>query len=283
MTAARLGVSNRTWRSRTDPVAVFVLLTFLFIAPGRAVEPKREVYLINSKPASVAVVDSEHWKLAGNIPLDPNPTHALIHPQTRILYVLHNGLFSSSDSLPQEPSKLSILDPGARKLIRSIPLGWNAAKMHLLGDGRYLVCFGVGTPGFKRISQQPGSATVIDTRKNEAVATLSAGRLGSHLLFARDGSRVFVLSRGDAPDKKKGSPPHQPALTIFSLDQEKPLAEIELEHEAQDMLLSQDDKWLYLLDQGSASKDAKRNRNGVVHVVDVDAFKLIKTHTDQDS
>jgi len=251
-------------------------LAFAVALPG--IEPKQGLYIINTKPASVAIIDLQEWKLAGTIPLDPNPSHALLHPQRRHLYVLHNGVLNPTGVVPTEPSKLSIVDLEERKPVRTMPLGWQVVKMSFLRDGRYLVCFGLGTAGSKKVTQQPGSATLIDTEKNDVVATLSAGRLGSHLLFTRDASRIFALSRGGAPAKKGAPPAARPVVTVFSPDQEKPLAEIELEREAQDMALSRDEKWLYLLDQGAPSKNPASHRNGVVHVVDAEALKLVKSH-----
>jgi YVTN family beta-propeller protein len=42
--------------------------------------------------------------------------------------------------------------------------------------------------------------------------------------------------------------------------------------------LSQDNKWLYVLDPGTPSKKSKEHKNGIVHVIDVEAVQLVSAH-----
>jgi YVTN family beta-propeller protein len=242
------------------------------------IEQKGEFYVINVKPASVTVVDSESLKTLGTIPLGPNPSYAVIGPQNRYLYVLHNGVLNPSGELPKVASELSILDTYSRELVKMVPVGWNAAKLSFSKDDRYLLCFSVGRAGKKKVEPLPASVTVIDTATNKLEADLSAGRLGKQILFTGDASRIFVLSRGEESKKKSAEPPVKPALTIFSLDSEGPLAVIELPHEPAGMALSEDEKWLYVLDVGNPSKKKAKYRDGEVHVVDLATMKLAGDH-----
>ena len=246
---------------------------------ARAIERSNEIYIVNAEPPSLAVVDSQNWKLLGSIPLEKSPSHAVVDSQNQFLYVLHHGVMNPTDFYPTEASKVTVVDLGSRQVVRTISVGWNVFKMSLIKDGQYLLCFSMGREASKKIQRESGSVTIIDTTKRDAIATLSAGRLGSGILFNKDASRIFVLSRGDEPKKKKDpTPPAKPALTVFSLDSEQPLAEIELANPVRQMVFSRDEKWLYLLDKGSPNKKPAKHRNGVVHVVDTSSLKLVGSH-----
>lgn len=260
-------------------VSLMTCALFAFLgSAARAIERINEIYVVNTDPPSLAVIDSQNWKLLGSIPLEKSPSHALIDPQNQFLYVLHYGVMNPSDLYPTEPSKVTVIDVTSRQVVRTIPVGWNVFKMSFVKDGQYLLCFSIGNEGSKKIQREPGAVTIIDTNKRDAIATLSAGRLGSSILFTKDASRIFVLSRGDAPKKKDPTPPAKPALTVFSLDSEHPLAEIELAQPVGQMVFSRDEKWLYLLDKGFPSKKAAKHRNGIVHVVDTSSLQLVKSY-----
>jgi DNA-binding beta-propeller fold protein YncE len=247
----------------------------VFLGAGLyAVTPKSEVYTINVKPPSVSIIDSENWKLLATVPVDPSPNHAVADRKGKSLYVLHNGWLNDTLFPPSSPSTITVIDLATQKVVRSIKVGWYAYKLSFVKDGRYLLCFTRGFLGSKKVQKESGAVTIIDIEKADSVATLSAGRLGKEVLFSKDGSKVFVLCLGEAADKKKNTPEVKPALTVFELEREKPLAEVELPQEIQEMTLSRDERWLYLLDVGVPSKNPKKHRNGTVHVFDTDAMKL---------
>jgi DNA-binding beta-propeller fold protein YncE len=247
----------------------------VFLGAGLyAVTPKSEVYTINIKPPSVSIIDSESWKLLATVPVDPSPDYAVTDPSGKSLYVLHNGWLNDTLLPPSNPSTITVVDLVTRKAVRSIKVGWHAYKLSLIKEGRYLLCFSRGFPGSKKVERESGAVTIIDTEKADSVATLSAGRLGKEVLFSKDGSKIFVLSAGEGPDKKKNKPEVKPALTVFELERDKPLAEVELAQEIQEMSLSRDERWLYLLDAGVASKNPKKHRNGAVYVFDAEAMTL---------
>jgi YVTN family beta-propeller protein len=262
------------------PRAAARLTLVLFIGcTAWSLEPKRQIYVIGVKPPSISSVDSQDLKITGTAPLAENPAYALMSPDNKHIYVLHNGAFSLQGNLPKEPGELSIVDSTALSNVKKVKLGWNTSRLSLSKDGRYLLCFSGGRAAFKKLSQEPGSVTIIDTVKNEEVANLSLGRLGKEVLGTSDLSRIFVLSAGEGARKKKdGTPPAKPALTVFSLNSEKPLAEIEFDYWIKEMALSRDEKSLYLLDPGDPNNKPQKNRNGVVHVVDVANAKLVASH-----
>lgn len=253
-----------------------VALEFLPLASGQ--EKSRQFYVVNTKPSSVSILDAASLKVLGTIPLDPNPSYVRVHPQGRFLYVLSNGRFNLGEREPDGPSELTILDLESRQPVRKVKLGWDASRMSFSKDHRYLFCFSPGRPETKKTEKEYASVTIIDTQKNDVDATLSAGRLGKQILFTSDASKIFVLSEREAGKNKKDPPLKKPALTIFALANETPLAEIELDGSPDQMVLSRDEKWIYVLDQGAPHRNPKKDRNGVVYVVDVSAAKLAASH-----
>lgn len=60
-----------------------VLLLVLGPALTWGIDRKSELYLINTRPPSVALVDAAEWKVQGSVPLAPEPTCALTGPANR--------------------------------------------------------------------------------------------------------------------------------------------------------------------------------------------------------
>lgn len=252
-------------------IALRKLFSLLVIARvGVASEPSRQIYVVNTKPPSVSIIDSEGLKVVGRIPLVGDPSYAVTDRQGRFLYVVLNGRLNLRGEGPTVPSELAILDMGARKQFRTIRLGWYADPCSLVSNQRYLLCFSGGFPGMRETPEDFASVKIIDAETNETTATLSAGHAGKQMIFTSDASKIFVLV--------EESPPLKAAVIAFSPEREKPLAEIALEHEPAQMVLSSDEKWLYILDEGIPSKEPKRARSGVVYVVDVTALKLVASH-----
>ncbi len=258
--------------SRLLPAA---LLLFTLFAWG--IEPKGEVYVVNVKPPSIAVLNTTDMKVSSEITLPSEPSYALMGPENKHLYVLLDGIFRAGGMLKPGQSKLAIIDVESRKVLKTLPLAWNTRAMALSANSRYLLAINEGK-GITRkaLPEEQGSVTIIDTRTNEIAATLSAGRLGLQAAYNGDLSRIAVLSQGE-PARKKGQNAGKPRVTIFDIAQEKPLAEIDLDR-AKSISLSSDEKYLYVLDGGVASKKPAQHKNGVVSVIDLAESKLVKTH-----
>ncbi len=239
-------------------------------------EPKREIYVVNTETPAISIVDKTTWTKIGDILLDPEPTYSIISRDNHYLYVLHSGQLRSDGTLQEGLSTLSIADLEKREVVKKIPLAWNTTSMTMSGNGQYIICVSQGKIGKKKTPEEYGSVFVIDTQKNDVVATLPAGRLGIEVAIAAELSRIFVLSFGESP-KKKEAPYIKPKVTIFDINQEKPLADIEFER-AKKIALSQNNKWLYVLDPGTPSKKPKEHKNGIVHVIDVEAAQLVSAH-----
>jgi YVTN family beta-propeller protein len=243
-------------------VAFLALAVVLLVASAaEAAERKKEIYVVNSKPPSVSIIDSEHWQRVGTISIDENPTHAVIGPGNRFLYVLQNGLFYQGAAAQRDvqyeylgrrkhASKLSVVDLEARGL-HSMPLGSNVSTFALTEDGRYLICFALGKPSKKQATDEWGRLTVLNPMTGEVTFQASNWRLGEKILWTADASRIFVLG---TPEIVKGKRPgagrldldgahpsrldpvfvwgvraSRYVLSIFSDRSEKPLAEIPLD------------------------------------------------------
>ncbi len=286
-------MTTRDWIASSH-VARAASLLLIAAAAATAVEPKREFYVVETKPPAIAVVDSGTLKVTGTIPLAADPTFALMSKDNRFLYVLHGGMYKPGGIMKEGSANLSVLDLAGRREVRNLPLGWNTTNMSLTKTGRYLLCFSRGKAGKDKKSGAPnlGSVTIVDTQTNQVSATLSPGRLGKQVVFSGDASRIFVLSEGGGvrpgpartsvplvrvqkPAMKKGSP-LAPVLTVFRLDSEQPMAEIEIPR-AERMALSSDERWLYVLDSGTPSKNPKKNVNGTVYVIDTETGKQTGT------
>jgi len=264
-------------------------LLFLLTA-GWALEPTHELYVVNTKPASVSVVDAESWKVIGEIPIGEQPTFALLGHNKQLLYVLHAGMFGPpQDTLrryePKAPSSVTVVSLEGRKVVKTIPLGWNVATLVSSADGRYLLAYGKGRLDQKNPSKAEYLAAVhvIDTERNEIVAVIPAGRYLTNVLFTRDVSRIFVLGAHEVVKQGTLYWPVRKFLVVRSLGSDKPLAEIELDDGSDEMLLSGDEKWLYVVERRWADPKTpwqarKQPDNGKIHVVDVGIPRLAASH-----
>jgi YVTN family beta-propeller protein len=265
-------------------------ITLLLAHTALAFGPDGLFYVVNSKPPSVSVVDPATLKVVADIPLDKNPTRALVGPQNRFLYVLHDGLVRPDGTMKEAEGRLAIVDLQTRETVKKIPLGWNVIAMAFFKDDRYLLCFGQGRARKKKPKDNEGATVaVIDTVKNELTSTLRVGKPAWVFVTTSDASRVFALGgspflglSGDllATLRLAGLPkPSKFTLTTFSGDSEKPIAELQLGNSIGGMVLSKDQRSLYLLDQGFPPGKVKKGGNGAVHIVDVATGKLLKSHT----
>jgi DNA-binding beta-propeller fold protein YncE len=286
-------------RAIGDSRIAFLTLTVVLLVASAvcAAERKKEIYVVNSKPPSVSIIDSESWQLSGSIPLSTvkaDPTHALMGPGNRFLYVLHHGSGGPFSRCPKAPSELSVLDLNARGLVREVPLGWAVSNLWLPRDERYLIAFGVGRlrKGKPKGDEELASVAVIDTQNNEVTFRASGWRFGRVIGFTGDASRIFVLAArqigkgesvvacgvfwgGQYPLFFKAS---EFVLSVFKDRSEKPLAEIAFEHAPSSMAFSRDEKWLYILDSGKPSGKPKKHRNGLLYVVEVESSKLVASY-----
>jgi DNA-binding beta-propeller fold protein YncE len=137
------------------------------------------------------------------------------------------------------------------------------------------------------------SLTVIDTHTQEVAFRTAGWNEVRDAAWTSDGSRIFVLGarkhakyRGRisrAETRFETSHPefhsairHKGELTlsVFGNLGQSPIGEFRVGERPAALARSQDEKWIYVIDIGAPSKDQKKNRNGAVHVVEVDTGKL---------
>ena len=158
-----------------------VFLLVLAPAVTWGVEPIHEVYVINTKPPSVAVIDAAEWTVVGSVPLAPNPTHAVMGADNRFLYVLHKGIYRPEGLLEPGIAELSVVDIANREVVRTLPLAWNVSGITLSENGRYLLCLRQGRKGNKKAKDEYGSVLIVDTRTNQVAARCPPGGPASPL------------------------------------------------------------------------------------------------------
>jgi DNA-binding beta-propeller fold protein YncE len=196
----------------------------------------------------------------------------MVDPENRFLYVLHNGLVLNAFT-PITASHVTIHEIDSQKPVATIPLGYGA-QMRLSGDRRYVLGFARGVPQTKRQAQHNAVLTVIDVSTHKDIADLTLSRLGGAVVVNKDLSRMFVLTPAELPTKK--SPGSKAYLTVFNVNNESPLAEMQFEGFPQSMTLSRDGKYLYLFDPGTRPR--RKNVSGILYVVDVESAKMVKSH-----
>jgi DNA-binding beta-propeller fold protein YncE len=266
-------LSNSIWRFLGG-----IALSLFTVLPGIAGE---QVYVVNSKKPSVAIVDVEQWKTVASIPIDAEPGWAETGPNGRFLYIVHRGptsnvLVESED----QPSKLTVIDVEKRETVNTIPLPWRVIMVAFSEDSRYLVLASRGKIHISRsllnVYPQPqgdkksgvapedtGSLTFVDTQTNKIALSAAIGRYPRQVLWKKDVSRAFVLAAGSLYRAKSSFKDPDPQLTALGLvgdDQklfilrpgnELPEAEIPMDARASSMVLSNGEEWIYVLQSGT--------------------------------
>jgi len=85
---------------------------------------RHEAYILTQNPSGISVVDTQRWKLSGNIPLDDDyePRWGLSSPDGRVLYVIGDRKILSQRPEPSDPAKLWLVDLAERRVSRAIPI-----------------------------------------------------------------------------------------------------------------------------------------------------------------
>jgi YVTN family beta-propeller protein len=277
-------------------------ILLLVAAAAFAVEPEHEVYIVNRKPASIAIVNTATWETGASIKLPGKPGQALLAPEGRFAYFLVSGMVDPLKP-PKKPAELMIVDMAERKILKSVPLGPRVARISLSPDGRFVIALSLGPP-VKGRSVDPAltdarkgrvhtgaTLTLVDRSSGHSATVLPVGSPASSVQGTRDGSRLFVLATPDGvtllrelgDDKRlsqlrSSSQRAKSTLSIYRPGQETPDRTVELDCWPASWAITPDGKWVYFLDPGVPSANAHRYQEGELVVVDADAGKVAAVH-----
>lgn len=283
------------------------------------------VYVINRKPPSVASVSTDTWKPGGKIRIDSNPTHAVLHPNGRYLYVLHHGLHERMRKQAREQSSLSVIDLAQQKVAKRIPLGWNPPGIATIAkDWRYLTVWAPGRTDHKRrvktgtrdmvISESAPKGgnraylTFVELQGDHPAFSFELGPAGSKGFLAEERSCIITLAHPELKQRPgeyksileskllpatgieikenwlhvvRTAPRTRKAeLRIFSANAQRTpelRSTVELNGWPDDILVSRDARWLYVLDFGVPSKKKDRFDEGKVQIIEVDSGRVVAT------
>lgn len=247
-----------------------------FAALAWGADPDGRLYIHDSSGhvTTLATLDSGSLRVTGRLPLRSDVTDMFVDSSSRYLFVLHNGWVWEPRPMfpPVNPGEITIHDIHAQRLVATIPVGY-AATMDVTDDGRYLVCFSQGSD-VRAKDREPhnGLLKVVSVAERRAVAEWPLNRRGIAWLANRDLSRVFVITQGESEKEGNGAKAY---LTAFDTGCAKPVAEIEFKGLPMRMVLSQDERFLYLFDPGVRGT---KKGNGVLHVVNAGRMTLLKSH-----
>lgn len=261
------------------------LAVLAFACAAFGVELKHELYVIQTKPPSVVVVDPERGNVVDSIPVQKDPTDAIIGSRGRFLYVLHEqGGFSKVFAGVQKPLKaarLSIVDLENRRVDRVVHIGTGVNGMQLSRDGRTLFCFADGNNWKWRNEWKPrdsANITTIDTASQKLTNIYRINTPASNLVMTRDGSRLFAFSAGYGRRHLVQNLIGE-QMTVFERAQEHPLAYVDLQSHLLSIRFSADQKLLFLLGESRDAKGKAVHEGGTLDVVDVETGKILHAYT----
>jgi YVTN family beta-propeller protein len=281
-------------------------ILLLVSATAFAVEPEHEVYIVNRKPASIAIVNTATWETGASIKLPAKPGQALLAPEGRFAYLLVNGMVDPLKP-PKKPAELMIVDLAERKIVKSVPLGPRVSRISLSPDGRFVIALNLGPPvkgafvswraETARDNARKGrvstgaTLTLVDLSSGHSATVLPVGSPASSVQGTPDGSRLFVLATPDGvtllrelrDDKRisqlRSNPQRAKSiLSIYRPGQTAPDRTVELDCWPEQWVITPDGKWAYFLDPGVPSANAGRYQEGELVVVDADAGKVAAVH-----
>ncbi len=145
---------------------------------------------------ALAFVDLSLGTVLGTVPVTA-PDGIVITPDGAKVYVSSNSTGS-----------VAVIDPAARRVVTTVPVGMQPAGLSITPDGRYVVV----------AVQGDGEAVVIDTSTDGVVAHAAVGKAHTSLT-SPDGTRAFVASQAtDAPAVQVVDVPSATLGATFALD-----------------------------------------------------------------
>jgi YVTN family beta-propeller protein len=203
------GTTRRALRStgmlNTQTVSrLFIAVSLAGCGGGNDASPTREEPASSGAEAvvglfgdnAVAFVDLSLGKVLATVPVTA-PDGIAITPDGAKVYVSSNST-----------GTVAVIDPAARRLLTSVPVGMQPAGLSVTPDGRYVVV----------AVQGDGEAVVIDTSNDGVVAHAAVGKAHTSLTNP-DGTLAFVASQAtDAPAVQVVDVPSATLGATFALE-----------------------------------------------------------------
>lgn len=271
------------------PKSLLLCLLICFFVTKISAQTMQEFYIINTLPSSVLFYNPENPNLK-LIPIDENPTMALLEPTKHLLFILHDGLNGNNQlntrvKMPKRPSSLSIINVANKEFITKIPLGWRAKNMEIINDS-CLVIFGTGMPRKGQIKNdtERGFITVINTRNCDSIYSKNLWRWVGDVKFTNNSQRIIVFGADEFNSVRNIVYPWQHKISILSIKGDI-LSEISIPRLnklaspyipllSMNYAFSIDQNWLYLLDPGRKHNNKEIARNSEILSIDLRSGKL---------
>lgn len=204
---------------------------------------------------SVALLHPETFETVAQVELGLVPGDAVLSPDQRLLYV-----FAAEKGAGPKGS-VSVVEIPSGRLVAVVDAGEEPEPIGF-AEGPRLFCLSRGAKNKKSIVTILGGADQARLEKIELPPGAVDGRV------SWDGKRLYVLhARQEGKDGKDGTP----VLHVVDIET-KQVSPLPLTHEAAQMTLSADGRWLYVLDRGDGKK-----KEAAVFVIDVGLGKVAAT------
>jgi YVTN family beta-propeller protein len=227
--------------------------------------------------AVIDTTDNTNNQVVATVEVGPGPSGMAVASNGRKAYVATYGVFDQfgqgtclSDSVAV--LKLPTHDPddeagqasSAPKVVATVKVGRGPLGVAITPDNTevYVTNFGVD-PELVTGGVAGDTVSVINTRRNEVVATIPVGKVPAGVTVSPDGKRVYVTNRGDD------------TVTVISTKRKKVIATVPVQDKPANVVLSPDGRRAYVTNFGSNTVSVlDTETNEVVPVPDGEAIKV---------
>ncbi len=270
-----------------------------------------KLYIINSNPGRVYDFAINQNERSDVTMIDKNPTMGMLGTNGKLLYILHDAWPTSYSSNkgwghPIKASSLSIINTENHSLIKKIPLSWEVSNLILSNDSDHMLIMGNGKPYMEKPvnNDEMGNITLLDTRTGNIEFSISNWRWIQKIAFTKDFSRIVVLGSIEFKPSARNSlwvrmqlephfqqlvkaklTPYQYVVTIVN-KQGEIISQIELpKWENQilanclilNMVLSKNEKWLYVFNPDKKSKELDEFSPSSIMSINMETGELVKS------
>jgi len=157
--AAPLGGEGDDWALAPDNERLFVTLPML---------------------NTVAVVNTNIWRVESNVPVGFRPTRIAFQPDGRYLWVVNGGPGGSA-------SGVSVIDPVSTAVVQHLPTGAGPHQLAFSPDSRYAFV----------ANREPGTVSIIDIGTLAVVSEIPTGPSPMGVAWSSAGGALYVTHEGD--------------------------------------------------------------------------------------